>query len=38
MKWVKKGFIFGPDGKMPWAKDTALTPTPIMLNEETIRV
>lgn len=38
MKWVKKGFIFGPDGSMPWAKDSALTPTPILLNEETIRV
>jgi len=38
MRWIKKGFIFGPDGAMPWAKDTALTPTPILLNEETIRV
>jgi predicted GH43/DUF377 family glycosyl hydrolase len=38
MRWAKKGFIYGPDGTMPWAKDTALTPTPILLNEETIRV
>ena len=38
MRWVKKGFIFGPDGKLAWARDTALTPTPILLNEETIRV
>ena len=38
MRWVKKGFIYGPDEKIPWAKDTALTPTPILLNEETIRV
>ena len=38
MRWIKKGFIYGPDGTMPWAKDTALTPTPILLNQETIRV
>ena len=38
MKWVKKGFIYGPDGTMPWAQHTALTPTPILLDEETIRV
>lgn len=38
MRWIKKGFIYGPDEMMPWAKDTALTPTPILLNEETIRV
>lgn len=38
MRWSKKGFIFGPNQMAPWAVDTALTPTPILLNEETIRV
>jgi hypothetical protein len=38
MKWIKKGFICGPDGMMPWAKNTALTPTPILLDDHTIRV
>jgi len=38
MRWIKKGFIFGPDGQFSWAKDTALTPTPMLLNDETIRI
>ena len=38
MKWVKKGFIYGPDATLLWAKDSALTPTPLLLDEETIRV
>lgn len=38
MKWQKKGLIYGPDGSMPWAKHTALTPTPILLDPDTIRV
>jgi predicted GH43/DUF377 family glycosyl hydrolase len=37
MKWIKKGFIFGPDGTKSWAKNSALTPTPILLNDK-IRV
>lgn len=38
MKWIKKGLIYGPDGSSSWAKDSALTPTPFLLNESTIRV
>lgn len=38
MRWVKRGFIFGPNGMMPWARDTALTPTPIIIDQDTIRV
>jgi hypothetical protein len=38
MKWEKKGLIYCPDGSMGWAQHSALTPTPILLNESTIRV
>lgn len=38
MKWIKKGLIYGPNGKHPWAKHSALTPTPILINANTIRV
>jgi hypothetical protein len=38
VKWVKKGLVYGPDGSMPWAKRAALTPTPLLLNEDTIRI
>ncbi len=38
MRWIKKGFIYGPTGNLPWARHTALTPTPLLIDEETIRV
>lgn len=38
MKWKKAGFVYGPDGAMPWATNTALTPTPLLIDEDTIRV
>ncbi|MBA7497331.1 hypothetical protein ES704_00059 [subsurface metagenome] len=38
MKWIKKGLIYGPDGKYSWAKNSALTPTPILLNDKIIRI
>ncbi|ANE55262.1 MULTISPECIES: hypothetical protein [Methylomonas] len=38
MRWKKLGLIYGPDGKLPWAKSHAMVPTPIRLNEEVIRV
>ena len=38
MKWVKKGLVYGPNGESSWAKHSALTPTPILVDEETIRV
>ncbi len=38
MKWTKKGLIYGPKGEMPWAQHSALTPTPVLLSEDTIRV
>jgi len=38
MKWNKKGLIYCPDGSMSWAKHSALTPTPILLSDDIIRV
>ncbi len=38
MHWIKQGFIYGPDGSLPWARHTALTPTPLLKDAETIRV
>ncbi len=38
MKWEKKGLIFKPDGSSGWARHTALQPTPLLLNDEIIRV
>ena len=38
MKWEKMGLIYGPDGKYKWAKHSALTPTPILKDDQTIRV
>ncbi len=39
MKWTKKGLIYGPAGDSPWARNSALQPTPLVLAEQkTIRV
>lgn len=38
MKWIKKGLVYGPDGTVQWAKHSALTPTPFLMDEQTIRV
>ena len=38
MRWIKKGLIYGPDGTSEWAKNSALTPTPFLINNDTIRV
>jgi hypothetical protein len=38
MNWIKKGLVYGPDQRMPWANHSALTPTPIRKDETTIRV
>jgi hypothetical protein len=37
MKWIKRGLVYKPDARMPWARHSALTPTPIVLGD-TIRV
>lgn len=38
MKWNKQGLIYGPDGTSEWAKNSALQPTPLIIDEETIRI
>ncbi|MHB8084852.1 MAG: hypothetical protein ACYDHZ_03425 [Dehalococcoidia bacterium] len=38
MKWQKKGLIYCPDGSSTWAKNSALTPTPYLLNDRIIRI
>ena len=38
MAWQKLGRVYGPDGSLNWAQHSALTPTPWLLDSETIRV
>jgi predicted GH43/DUF377 family glycosyl hydrolase len=38
MKWIKKGLIYRPDKNVLWRNNSALTPTPILINDKTIRV
>lgn len=38
MKWKKMGLIYCPSGKHGWDKHSAMTPTPVLINEDTIRV
>lgn len=38
MKWEKKGLIFCPEGEYDWKNNSALTPTPILIDKNTIRV
>lgn len=38
MKWKKLGHIFRQNGDVEWRETSALTPTPILLDESTIRV
>jgi predicted GH43/DUF377 family glycosyl hydrolase len=38
MKWRKGGLIYCPDGSSIWARHTALQPTPLLLNDSTIRI
>lgn len=38
MKWLKKGLIFAPDGRLPWARKHAFPPTPHFVNDRTLRL
>jgi predicted GH43/DUF377 family glycosyl hydrolase len=39
MKWEKRGLIYGPEGNSPWARNSALQPTPLVLaDQKVIRV
>lgn len=37
MQWIKKGLIYRPEN-LPWATNSALQPTPLILDENTIRL
>jgi hypothetical protein len=38
MQWKKKGLVYAPDARMPWASNSALTPTPMLIDDDVIRV
>lgn len=38
MKWVKRGLVFTQDGTIAWRRNSALTPTPFLLNDKVIRI
>lgn len=38
MKWEKKGLIYCPDGHIDWMKQFAMLPTPLLINESTLRL
>ncbi|MDR3501944.1 MAG: hypothetical protein P4L79_05110 [Legionella sp.] len=38
LKWNKLGLVFRQQGECSWRENSALTPTPILLDDETIRV
>ena len=37
-KWIKRGFIYKPDHEQEWWHSHAMAPTPILYDDETIRV
>jgi predicted GH43/DUF377 family glycosyl hydrolase len=37
-RWEKRGLVWGPGGFAPWARHSALQPTPIVLDDGNIRV
>jgi len=38
MEWNKLGQVFSPDGTQWWARDHAMIPTPVSLNDDVVRV
>jgi hypothetical protein len=34
VRWQKQGLVYAPDGTRPWARHTALQPTPLVLAEQ----
>lgn len=38
MGWQKKGLIYCPDGSQAWAKQSFMTPTPLLLDAQRIRI
>jgi hypothetical protein len=38
MRWEKKGLIYCPDGHIEWQYQFAILPTPLLINEMTLRI
>ena len=38
MNWKKLGLVFSQDGNVEWRRHSALTPTPILLKPDVIRI
>lgn len=38
MKWIKKGLVFKTENLPKWANNSALQPTPLILNDQVIRM
>lgn len=38
MKWEKVGLVHRPEGDRPWARHTALQPTPLILDQNRVRI
>jgi len=38
MSWIKKGLIYCPNGSKNWAKHSFMTPTPLQISDEIIRI
>ena len=38
MTWEKRGVVFMPDGSMNWSKTHAQAPTPVKIDDKTIRI
>jgi sucrose-6-phosphate hydrolase SacC (GH32 family) len=38
MRWTKQGRVYVPDGSMAWAQHYAFPPTPIQLDDDTLRL
>lgn len=37
-RWVKHGLVYAPDGRMRWARHSAMTPTPVLRADGSVRV
>jgi len=38
MRWIKKGLIYKPNGRLSWSKTHAQIPTPTLINPDVIRI
>ncbi len=38
MRWIKKGLIFNPRGRISWAGHSALQPTPLLVDDNVMRI